>query len=160
MPVLARINKESIPGRKRAAGICHLVRIELLQGKLTVVEIISPVQNTDNLILIKLQSINSVSEGRHGHEAVAHLVKLSHAIVGPHVCQAMFQEFFNLIIPRNRLVHQTVLVEFVTGKSVEGMEPVQQSLDRFLGRPITLQMFFSWLVGKVKVCYLVNSPLS
>jgi len=103
--VRTRIYQEWIPRRERISCVCHFIWIDMFYRELTVIEIISPVKNSDNLIFIKLDSIYSVSCGRHRHEAVAHFIKLTGTIISPHICQPMFQKFFDFIVSRNWLIN-------------------------------------------------------
>ena len=89
-------------------------------------------QDSDDLIFVKLDPVDPVSQRRHGHKPVTYLIELSDTVVSPHVRQTMLQKFFNLIISRNRLVYQAVLIKLIAGKSVKGVESVQKpSIDSF-----------------------------
>ena len=61
MTVLSRIEQEGIPGRECIACVCHLIGIDMLDGKLGIVKIIAPVQDPNDIVFIQLYPVNPVS---------------------------------------------------------------------------------------------------
>ena len=106
-------------------------------------------QNSGNPVFIKLQPVNPVTERRHCHKPVTHLIRLRHTIISPQIFYSVVQEFLNRIICRNRLLNESVFIKFIVRKCVHRMKSVQQVFNRFSRRTVTIQIFLSWFVGQM-----------
>ena len=72
-------------------------------------------KNSDNIVLIDLNTIDSIPGRRHRHKAIAYINTLCGTIIYPHISQTILEEQVNLIIARNWFVNESVFIKFIAG---------------------------------------------
>ena len=126
-------------------------RIDVLSGKAGIVKIIPPLQKASDLIQIHQYAHDPVSGGWHGEKPVRNVHSLRAAVIGPEPRNAMVDKRLNMIVRRDRMLHQPLFIKGVIAERIDYHPSLQQILHASLRCGIALQIPFRRLVRDMKI---------
>ena len=121
--------------------------LDFVNGELVVVEVVAPLKEADDIVLIHLHTDGTVTPGGHGDESVGYVDSLTAAVVGPEVGYVVVDELLDVVVAGDGKVYDAHLEELVVGERVHNNVAVENVLNCVLCRLVGLEVVELRLVG-------------
>ena len=127
----------------------------LIDGEFVVVEVIAPLEEAYDIILIHLHTDGTVTPGGHSDQSVRHAYALTAAVIGPEVLYVIFNKGLDMIVAGDGKINDSHLEEVVIGQSIHNYVAIEKIGDRILSRLIGLDMLKLGLIRNVEEATLI-----
>ena len=128
-------------------------------GEAGVVEVVAPVEEAFDVVIIKLHAEDSGAVRRHGDGTVGNAGTSAAAVICPQTGNTGFVEFVCAAGIGRGLVNGTGGVEFQFGQRVDDRVAFQIRRDHFSARAVVIQCFDVRFVGDVVVALVIQTAL-
>ena len=127
------VDREGVPRGNPSVPVGAGKGVQILYVRLLpVVVVVSPMQKSADVELIKLGADDAVARRGHGHESIGYQITAAGAIVGPEVFYLVLNEGCNMVVRGNGSRENALCIEIVVGKRLRYRKILYLPLTRLL----------------------------
>ena len=149
------INREWVAAGEGKVAALLIIRVDRISRVLIIVEVVSPLKESCDIMLEDLHTDRTVSPVRHGVVSVGHVNRLAYAVVGPQSGHLSLKEGLDSVVSGNRMINNAEVEEIDLRERVHYRVSLEDVRDRRLGLHIDLLVSCVRLVGYVEEATLV-----